>query len=140
MDRLALRQALLWQPGLSVEARIEGLLGPLRRLDEMPLSLADRLHALKAVYEACQPLLWRGGGADSDVLLRGLWRELHEACKLLAQACAARRAGRFGDGGLLRQALGVIGRCCCWASHPAIGWIRCGSDNCWTGWRAMGRR
>ncbi|AXE30928.1 hypothetical protein DK842_14160 [Chromobacterium phragmitis] len=107
MDRLALRQALLWQPGLSVEARIEGLLGPLRRLDEMPLSLADRLHALKAVYEACQPLLWRGGGADSDVLLRGLWRELHEACKLLAQACAARRAGRFGDGGLLRQALGM---------------------------------
>ncbi|VEB41406.1 Uncharacterised protein [Chromobacterium violaceum] len=79
----------------------------MRRLDAQPLSLSDRLYALKELFEACLPLLWRGAGIESDRALRGLWRELHEACKLLAQACAARRAGRFGDGGLLRQALGL---------------------------------
>ncbi|WP_140411140.1 hypothetical protein [Chromobacterium violaceum] len=107
LDRQALQQALQWQPGLDAEAHIERLRRPLRRLDAQPLSLSDRLYALKELFEACLPLLWRGAGIESDRALRGLWRELHEACKLLAQACAARRAGRFGDGGLLRQALGL---------------------------------
>ncbi|SUX30079.1 hypothetical protein [Chromobacterium vaccinii] len=107
LDRQALQQALQWQPGLPAEAHVDRLRRPLRRLDEQPLSLADRLHALRALFEACLPLMWRGAGTESDRALRGLWRELHEACKLLAQACAARRAGRFSDGGLLRQALGL---------------------------------
>ncbi|OHX14211.1 hypothetical protein BI347_12385 [Chromobacterium sphagni] len=95
--------------GLNVAEEAEKLLSLLIRLEDRPMSLADRQAGLRILNDACCVLQRRGdaAGGSHGAALRRLWRRLHEDCKLLARAGSGQSFGLFGNSKPQQEALAL---------------------------------